>query len=144
MSEATIVDSVLRPWATVLDSRHRAIRINMAGARAIAQFAGVVTDVRILMLLVWVRLEVGIVATSTIRLVSGRRPDHDVRVVCMTIGAIEIVPVIQRLIGQARVLVDMRSPRIARVTFIAFVVGYEMPCILARRCIAVVAGRTRA
>ena len=62
----------------------------------------------------------------------------------MAIGAIEIVPVIQRFVGQARMLVYVRSPRIRRMAFVAFVVGYKMPCILARRCIAVVTGRTRA
>jgi hypothetical protein len=82
------------------------------------------------------------VATGAIRLILRRRPIDGLRVALVTAGASEIALMVERLVGQANVLVDMREPGVCHVADIAVLVGNEMPVIFAGRRIAIMAGRT--
>lgn len=60
----------------------------------------------------------------------------------MTAGASKIALMVERLVGQAGVLVDVWKPAVDHVADIALLVCYEVPVVLAGRRVAVMAGRT--
>ena len=61
----------------------------------------------------------------------------------MTLGAIEVASMVERLVGQAQMLVDMWQPDIGHVADIALLVRNEVSVILAGGYVAVMAGRAR-
>lgn len=136
---------MLRPGPVSVDSRHCQIRVHVAGARAVAQLADVVLDIRVPDLAVWPGSVVVGVTTGAIGLIGRGRPVHDFRIALMTGGirAIEINAVIQGLVRQRRVLEIVRQPGHRVVAGAALLCGDEVPVVLAGRDGTVVAGRTR-
>ena len=81
------------------------------------------------------------VAPGTIWLVDRCGPVHDFRVPLVAACAGEIAGMIKRLVSQAQVLVNVRSPGVRSMAIVALTVGYKVPRVFAGRRIAVVAGR---
>lgn len=79
-----------------LNRGQRTVRVDVARAAAVPQFGDVVTGIRIFVLLVRSRLEIPGVAAGAVRLVAGIRPGHYLAVADVTVGAIQVAPVLTR------------------------------------------------
>ena len=106
-------------WARLAgrDRRHRRARIDVAGARAIAQFAHGVLGRAVLG--VRVGLELRGVAAGAVGLVGRRAPGRGVRIGRVAAAAGERHPVIARVTAAHAVLERVRRPRRRRVALVA-------------------------
>ncbi len=84
----------------------------MAGTGTVSQLAGRVFDFRTFGFLVWAGLVIVAVTARAIRLESGESPVDHFRIALMTLCALQIATMIQRLIGQSDMAVVGRCPRI--------------------------------
>ena len=82
-------------------------------------------------------------ATSTVRLESGKLPIHDVGVAAMAVRAGQVVAVILRFVRQAGVAIVCRRPCVRVVAQAAVLRGIEVSGVWTCRGGAVVAGRAR-
>ena len=77
--------------------------------------------------------------TGTGRLVSWRRPLHNLGIGPMAFDAVKVSTVIERFISEPRVAVNCRRPRVGRVTEAAFLRRIEVIGVLTGCSYAVVA-----
>ena len=138
--ETTAGYPVLRARPVFPDRGHIAVRVHVAGAGTIPQFAGGVSNIGVFVFLVRPGFVVVCMTAGTVRLKCREPPGHEFSVGLVARGAGEVGSVILRLVWQCRVTVIRRCPRIRVVAGIAFLRGVEVPRILADRCYAIVTG----
>ncbi len=80
-------------------------------------------------------------AARAVGLECGELPVHDFGVALMAISASEIIPVIERLVGESRVVIVRGAPGIRAVAEAAVLRRVEVPWVLSCCQCAVVAGR---
>jgi len=124
------------------DRRHRAVRIDMAGAFAVAQLGDRVSCRRRSRFLVLVRLVVIGVASRAIRLVGRAGPGDLLGVVAMAVRAIQRRAMLARISG-AVVRIAHCRPAGDAVALFAWQRRHEVVRRLARRARAIVAAGTR-
>jgi len=114
----------------------------MAGAATIAELAGRISSIGILMLFVRSRFVIACVTAGAVRLKGGELPVYDFGIVLMTSGTQKVAAVILRLIRQAGMAVICRRPGNRAVAQAAVLRRIEVTRVLTGRDRAVVAGRT--
>ncbi len=82
-------------------------------------------------------------ATCTVRLISRESPIYEVCIGDVTIGALQVAAMVQRIIWQSSMHVDIGQPSCGIVTNVALAGRYEVAVVLACSKRAVMAGRTR-
>jgi len=128
----------------LLDSRQGRVRIDVTSARAVSEFAGRVSGVRVLVLLVRPRLVVAAVAPRTIGLERRETPAYGFGIALVADRARKVAAMIERLVWQSCMTIVDRSPRVRVVATAAVLRRIEMARVLSGRRRAVVAGRAGA
>lgn len=128
---------MFRSVSSLLDRRQRGIGVDMACPRAVTEFADRVAGVRILSLLVWSRFIFVRVTCCAIRLERRVSIVNLFGVSLVTIRALQIAAMIQRLKRQRRMAVIRRHPSIGGMAHIALNRGAEVILVLADRLHAV-------
>ena len=128
---------VLWSRPTVFDGCQRGVRVDMAGAATIAELAGRISSIGILMLFVRSRFVIACVTAGAVRLESGKLPVDGFRIALMTSGTQEVATVILRFIRQARMAVIGWPPGNRVVAQAAIQQRIEMSRVLAGRSCAV-------
>lgn len=90
------------------------------------------------------RLVVPGVTASAGRLIARRRPVHGIGVRAVTVGAVKVSTMIQRLVGKPEMTIVCGRPAIRRMTKAAILRRVEVARIHSSRCRAVMAGRAGA
>ena len=116
----------------------------MTGARAIAQFACSVANVRVLRLFVRPRLVVVGVTSCTVRLKCRELPIDHVGITLMAVNAVEVAAMIERFVGQSGVTVVCGCPRIRDMAQPTILYRVEVTGVHAGGRGAIVAGRAGA
>ena len=112
----------------------------MAGTGTVAQFADSVSDIWILMFLVWIRLKITGMTSGTIRLIRRERPDYNLGIRLVASGAERICGVIEGFERQRHVHEVVRNPGEGVMTSSAFAGCDEVARILAHCGRTVMAG----
>ena len=93
--------------------------------------------------LVDIRFVVREMTSCAVGLVDRRWPVHGLRISLVTFGAGEVALMVKGLIGQTRMLVDMRQPGVCHVADIALLVRNKVSIVLAGRRVAIMTRRAQ-
>lgn len=131
---------MFRTRPVLLDRGQSAVRVNMTGARAIAQLTDGVPDVGVFVLLVRPCFVVAGMTTRAFGLKRRKLPGNEFGIVLVASRARQVATVILRFIGQRDMAVIRRGPRVSAMACIAFLGGTEVVRVLTRSLDAIVAG----
>jgi hypothetical protein len=132
---------MFRSRAILLDRCEIGIGIHVAGTGAVAKLTSGILNIRVLRFFVRAGFVITRVATGTVRLECRELPVNNLGVALVTFCASQIIPVILRLVRQARMAIVNWRPGIRVVTQTAILRRIEMPRVLSRRKRTVVARR---